>query len=431
MLCDRYRPRTTLGVLLSQTELGALRAWLRAGTGGPARVMAPQGAGLTTAVRLLAREMEFEALWLTAGQQRAKHLLADAASSTIAVNGRRKLVVLDDFDALCTDAQLMGELAALAKAGCRVPILCLGHTSRMPKLDDSAKKWTTFKFARPSVKALVSRVLDIATTEGIALTPGDADQLCRAARGDVRSALNAMEIFHRAAGSAAGSAAGAGSAGAAAGAAAGAGEYIKDLSMEGLDIVADLLAQPHSAVADAMRLASLDSCVVPMGLFENFVDVAADIESVALASEYFSLADVAEKRAYASQSWELLDYHLALSVAGPCVCLKRKRGAIADPKKFGIVWSKMYNQCAKAKGLRSVTHARAESALATLGASDLAFVRGIVTTGLERGDTASVRGALAGLEPAGALALMRLWKGEYKASTHAKVKKLLLADPNS
>lgn len=412
-LCDRYRPRTSLGVLLSQTELGALRAWLRAGTGGAARVMGPQGAGLTTAVALLAREMDFEALWLTAGQQRAKYLLADAASSTIAVNGLRKLVILDDFDSLCTDVQLMSELASLTKAGCRVPILCLGHTSRMPKLDDSAKKWTTFKFARPSVKALVTRVLEIAAAEGIAMGTEAAEELCRAARGDVRSALNAMEMTHRVATAETGPAPDRG--------------YVKDLSMEGLDIVADLLAQPQSNVSETMRLAGMDSSVVPMGLFENFVDVAADIESVALANEYFSMADVIEKKAYASQSWDLLEYHLALAVSGPCVVIKRKRGAISDPKRFGVVWSKMYNQCAKAKGMRAVSHARAESALATLGVCDLAIVRGIVSTGLERGDMASVSSALTSLDPAGALALMRLWKGDYKASTHAKVKKMLLA----
>lgn len=421
-LRDKYRPRTTLDVLLSQTELGALRAWLRQGTGGPARVTAPQGAGLTTAVTLLAREMDFETLWLTPGQHRAKHLLADAASSTVAVNGKKKLVVLDDFDTMSSDAQLVGELASLAKAGCRVPILCLGHSSRMPKLDDSTKKWAAFKFARPSTKTLAARVHHIAQTEGLDLSAESADSLCRAARGDIRSVLNSLDLSRRAAAAAAAADGEQGTTGTTGRVAA---TYVKDVTMEGLDVVAMLLSQPESEMIESLRLASLDSSVVPMGLFENFLDIADGIESAAVADDYFSLADVAEKKAYASQSWDLLDLHLALSVAGPCVTLKRKQGAVSDPKKFGIVWSKMYNQCAKAKGLRAVAHARAEAGLGTLGACDLAFVRHIINSGLARGDDGAVASALAGMQPQHALATMRLWKGEYKASTHARVKKLL------
>lgn len=419
-LCDAHRPRTTLGVLLSQTELGALRAWLRSpASSAPARVQAPPGSGITTAMQLLARELDMEPLWITPGVPQPKTLLCDAASSPVAVTGRRKLVVLDDFDALANDAQLLGEVSALARRGCECRVACVGRTGRLPKLDDLCRKWPHFKFARPPAKAVADRIAQVAAAERLQLTPEQALGLARAAGGDLRSALNSLDLTRRAPAPA--EAAPTTEAGAPKAALPPAEAFVKDDTMDGLDVVARLLTS-KLPLAEALRLGSLDPSVVPMGMFENFLDASSAL--CPQASEYFSVADVVEKRAYAGSCWDLLDVHAALAIAGPHVAIERRRDP-PEPKKFGIVWSKMYNACAKAKGLRGVQTARAEAGLTHMGVCDLAYVRALVQAALAAGDDDALRAATHGLPPAQVLALMRLWKTEYKASTHARVKKLL------
>ena len=406
-LCDKYGPRTTLDVLLSQTELGALRGWLRDGGGGVARVTAPPGAGLTTTVALLARELGMESTWFSAGQARARTLLVDAVSSHIAVTGRPKVVVLDEFDALLTDAQLAGELTSLARAGCRTPVLCLGHAVRSSKTDDTTRKWPAFRFQRPPLRAVVDRVAAVAAAEGIACAPGAVEDLCRNARGDLRAALGALEMARadqlRC------------------------GESTLDEAMDGLNAVKALLREPVG-FARALRMASMDPTVIPMGLFENYTAAARTIETCADVADLYSMADVTDKRMYATQAWELSDLYAALTVAGPTVALDRGDTAQidkVDPQKFGLVWSKMYNQCAKAKSLRAVCHSRAEAGLWPMGACDLAYVRHMVAGSLAPGREADLERACHGFKHADVLAVMRLWKTEYKTSTHARVKKTL------
>lgn len=410
-LCDRHRPRTSLDVLLSQTELASMRQWIRGGAGGLARATAPPGSGLTTAVTLLARELGMETTWLTAGNARAKTLLSDAISSRIAVTGRPKLVVLDDFDALLTDTQLAGELATLTRTGGRMPpVLCLGHVTRASKIDDVTKKWENFRFQRPPLRAVVERVTAVAAAEGIECAPGAIAELCGAARGDLRAALNALDMVRSED-------------------SLKCGETTLDDVLDGLDAVKLLLREPVE-LRDALRLASGDPSVVPMGIFENYAGAARDVHTCSKVADLFSLADTVDKRMYATQAWELTDVYMSLAAAGPAVVLERCASLPdtekLDPQKFGLVWSKMYNQCAKAKSLRALCHSRAEAGLHPLNACDLAYPRFMLHTAVQRGDSAAVADACHGMQAPDVLALMRLWKTEYKTSTHARVKKVLL-----
>lgn len=403
---DKYRPRTSLDVLLSQTELAALRSWLRSGR-GVARATAPPGAGLTTAVQLLAKELGMEALWITAASTRAKMLLTDAIGSPVAVSGRPKLVVLDDFDALLSDTQLTSELGKLP-AGLATPVLCLGHAVRSSRTDDISRKWTQFKFQKPPARAVLDRARHVAEREGIRCAPGALEDLVAAARGDMRSVLNALDLTRSTQ--------------------LRVGEDTLDDVVDGMDAVKLLLRDPVP-FARAMRMATLDCSVMPMGMYENYLACMSDV-SVDIADLY-SAADVTDKRMYAMQAWDLMDLYAAQTVAGPAVLVSRGKSLDKidkiDPQKFGLVWSRMYNQCAKAKNLRALCHSRAEAGLPFLDACDLSYVRGMVLDLVGRGDGDALAQACHGMQDHDVLTLMRLWKTDYKTSTHARTKKMLAA----
>jgi DNA polymerase III delta prime subunit len=435
-LANRHVPSTSLGTLLSQVELGALRTWLREGAGGPAVVIAPPGVGLTTAVRLVTTELGFETMWLSQGHAMVKTLIERAATGVIAVNGKRKLIVVDDFDA--TDTLLVSQLSAMAPAQQqqprrRPPVLCMGHAARHSKIFEGvARKWPCFKFSRPSVKAMAQCVRRIVDKEGLAIDDARIEQMCQEAKCDMRSVLNAIEMHGLKIGYVAQAPDGSLVAAIPCSSTAppqpaAADEYLKDEFDDGMDVVDRILRGEVRTVHECMHLTSMDTSVVTMGVFENYTDATVDVQDCAAISDMMSAADVFDKRAYSKQAWDLLDYHSTLSVA--CVAVGvRARKKITKPEKFGIVWSKISNQSAKLKNYRAMCQAMQDAGFTTMGVTDLAYLQAIVARATSDRDEAALRRGARGLDAPGVLALMRLWKTGYKTSTHTWVKKVLNND---
>lgn len=418
-LANRHVPATSVGTLLSQTELGALRTWLREGSGGPAIVVSPPGVGMTTAVRLVTAELGFETLWLSQGHAAVKTLIERAVTSVVAVNGKKKLVVVDDFDA--TDTLLVSQLSAMTAPAASVkrpPVLCMGHATRHSKIFDGvARKWPCFKFSRPSVKAMAQYVKRIADKEGIAIEDARVEQMCRDAKCDMRSVLNAIEMLglkkscDQPPASTDDTSDG----------------FLKDEFDDGMDVVDRILRGEVSTVHECVQLTSMDTPVVTMGVFENYTDAMQDVRDCIVVSDMMSSADEFDKRAYSKQAWDLLDYHAVMSTAPAAVGThkRKKSGVVVKPEKFGIVWSKISNQSAKLKNYRAVCQAMQHAGFGPLGIADLGHLRDMVARATTDRDAAMLERVARGLDAQGVLALMRLWKTGYKTSTHTWVKKVI------
>lgn len=432
-LASRYVPSTSVGTLLSQKELGALRSWLWEGAEGPAIVIAPPGVGLTTAVRLVVAELEFESIWLSQGHADVKTLIERAATGVIAVTGKRKVIVVDDFDA--SNTLLVGLLSSMSPppppdpkrpttkqrappsaAPRRPPVLCIGHVARHSKIFEGVtRKWPCFKFSRPRVKLLVERVRHIADKERIDIDDHRIDQMCRDAKCDIRSVLNAIEMLAlkkpsqpRPSGEGE--------------------EFVKDAFEDGMDVVDLIVRGEVRTVAECARLTSMDTSVVTMGVYENYINAVRDVGDCVAICDTMSAANLFDKRAHYKQAWELLDYHSTLSTG--CVALRarsRAAGATVKPEKFGVVWSNISIQSAKMKNYRAVAQAMQVAGLPRPDITDLAYMRAMVGRATTDRDEAAFRGVARGLNAPTVLALMRLWKTSYKTSTHTWVNKVLAA----
>lgn len=424
-------PRTSLGTLFSDAEVAALRVWMST-CRGPALATAVSGSGLSTLVRLLAKEAGMDVVLVGCGTTRLKAVLAEAGASPYTVTLRRKVIVIEEIEAMAAGgetAQLV-EAVSFAKTNPPVPVLFVGRSVRSQKPHEFAKAWPRFAFARPSAPRVAAYLEAVARKCGVAVDRARVDELARAAAGDVRSALMALDVHRRKADGGADIA------------------HAKDEAEDGLDVAEAILrGERGGSVAEGVRAFFQEPGMVPMAVYENYLtSMAKDADAAGLAAaaavaEHYSAADAVDKYIYSHQAWDSLhEAYGAFAVAGPSMVLAARRAARAGARagttapritKFGTAWSKAHNMSAKVKHVRALRLAFAAAGRVPMGACDLAWVRGCLKTLLGPEGRAS-RQLCAWWKPLAApemLCLARLdvtgsadW---YKQSTHARVKKAL------
>jgi len=417
-LTEACRPRTSLGALFSYTDVACLRAWLASGQAGPALATAPSGSGLTTLVTLLLNELALDPVWVGVATPRVKQLLAHAGGSPLSVTMRRKVIVVDEFDAISGggDSLARSDVLAFARAKPPLPVLLLAHSTRSQKTHEFAKAWPRFAFRRPADKALEDYLALVAGKHGVPVDEAAVRQLAREARGDVRAALLALDMRRR-------------------GAPAAAGCDFKDEAIEGLDLTeAVLRGQRGAGVADCLKMFHMEPAVLPMGVFENYLPSLdrRDIPAAAAVADAFAAADCVDQYINSRQAWDLYEAYGALAVAAPVMEMRRLRVGRPSPAlavtKFGSTWSKAYNLCAKRKALRALNHKYAAAGLQRRTVTDLALLRAALRAALERGDDDAVRSLCFPLSPADVLCAVRFdvpGSAWYKPALHARVKRLL------
>lgn len=417
-LPEACRPRTSLGVLYPETEVASLRSWLSSGATGPALATAGPGSGLTTLVQLLLAEAGLESVWVGCATPRVRALLERAGASPVSVTLRRKVIVVDEFDALAGgDTLALSDVLAFARSKPRLPVLVLSHATRSAKTLEFAKAWPKFAFGRPGAGPVAAYLRRVAARHGIGAADEDLAALARAARGDVRAALVALDLWRRSRG------------------APGPGPvHANDEAVEGLDLTeAVLRGQRGHTVRDCLRMFAMESAVLPMGLFENYLPSLGkdDLLAAAEAAHAFSDAGVVDRYLYSKQAWDLHDVYGVCAVAATSLALRRhRRGKPSQAfgvTKFGSVWSKAYNMCAKMKQARGLVFKYAEAGLQPPGICDLAWVRRCLRSAVERGDDESLARVTWPLAAVDVLCLARLdpRSGWYKQAVHARVKRVL------
>lgn len=390
-LCEFHAPKTSLGIILDEVRIALLRKWMDSPDGGTAFVTAHVGSGLSTLLRLLVREMRFEPVWIHAGTKRVPELLQDAGASSIAANGRRKIIVVDEFDSVSADKRTMTAVVDYAKSDGKTKMVCAGHPSRSSKASEFAAKWTRFEFPKVSTRKIE------AVLRAAGFDPDSVRDVAANAKGDLRAAFNAMELPSV--------------------------TSAKDEFVEGLDGVDVVLGLDPISVREALNLYEFDSSVVPMGVFENYTQCLDkfDIRIAADVSEAFSLADIVNDVMYATYNFDLAGAHGAFSVASPALDLRKRTNAKEiSAEKFGTVWSRIYNSKAKAKNARTINAKRLDAGHQPMAVEDMSYQRSMIETSLNKsdGDLVDACGCLGENE---VLLLMRLGFSSYK---HARIKKL-------
>jgi replication factor C large subunit len=200
MFVEKYRPKTFAEIGGQNTSLKKLIAWINTWSKGKKAclIYGPPGIGKTTAVYALANEVNFDILETNASDKRnaeAIERLVGNASQTASLNGKKKIIMLDEADNIYGNAD-RGGVQALAKIikATKVPIILIANEqwNVSPSIRTQCEMISFPKLRYPSIAKILR---EIAQKEGIEVTRQQVDALAKSVDGNLRAAINDLENY--------------------------------------------------------------------------------------------------------------------------------------------------------------------------------------------------------------------------------------------
>jgi replication factor C small subunit len=198
---EKYRP-TTLDEIVGQDEVvSRLKAYVKAGNLPHLLFAGPAGTGKTTSAIALAREL-FGELWRTnfaelnasdeRGIETVRVKIKDIARTAPIGERGFKIIFLDEADNLTSDAQAALRRTMENYTRTARFILSANYSSRI--IEPIQSRTAVFRF-RPVKPDAIRTVLDrIAKAEKLKVTKEGMDALVYIAQGDLRKAVNALQV---------------------------------------------------------------------------------------------------------------------------------------------------------------------------------------------------------------------------------------------
>jgi len=271
----------------------------------------PPGVGKTSLVHAFAKENGWEVIELNASDFRTREVIervVGAASTLGSITGATgRIILADEVDGIDVRADT-GAVQALTRliGETRVPIVLVANDPWDPKLAALREMCQLIQFRRIPKPTVASVIKKIAMSEGLKISEDKIKEIAEKSGGDLRSALNDLQI------------------------AAAADLEVAERDRE-KEIFAALTSVFHSGKYSEAVAALQNLDLEPAEFFTWVLDNVPDqltVEDLASAMEFLSKADLFLQRVNLKQSWGLLRYAIPLMTAGVAVSKKAK------PKQF-------------------------------------------------------------------------------------------------
>ncbi|MCL4552946.1 MAG: replication factor C large subunit [Candidatus Marsarchaeota archaeon] len=203
MLCDKYTPFTLNGLIGNRDSVAGLQQFgldvLSGKISRPVMIYGPPGTGKTAAARAIAYSNGFELLELNSSDYRDAETIKRKvlpASRTCGLFNKRILIVFDEID----------ELSAKFDQGAERAIVQLINSSKQPVIFTANDYWNRkiaflrnyvekSEFKRVNRYEVAELLHKIAGKEGKEVASEVIDEIARRCNGDVRAALNDLEMM--------------------------------------------------------------------------------------------------------------------------------------------------------------------------------------------------------------------------------------------
>jgi replication factor C small subunit len=198
---EKYRPKRLEDVVGQRDIVDRLRSYARSGNLPHLMFAGPAGTGKTTSALALAREL-FKESWrdnfveLNASDERGidvvRGKIKEFARTSPLGGSSFKIIFLDEADALTSDAQ-----AALRRtmerysANCRFILSC-NYSSKI--IEPIQSRCAVFRFRPLKAEDVKKYLRRIADNEGIKITDEALDALVHVGEGDMRKAVNSLQV---------------------------------------------------------------------------------------------------------------------------------------------------------------------------------------------------------------------------------------------
>ncbi|HID71624.1 MAG TPA: replication factor C small subunit [Thermoplasmata archaeon] len=198
---EKYRPRKIRDMVGQRNIVERLQSYVEKRTMPHLLFAGPAGTGKTTGAIALAREL-FGENWrenfleLNASDERGINIVRGKIKEFARIapfkKGHFKIIFLDEADALTQDAQ-----AALRRTmerytqSCRFILSC-NYSSKI--IEPIQSRCAVFRFKPLTKEEIISYIEKIAEKEGLSLTQDAKEAIAYLAGGDMRKAINALQV---------------------------------------------------------------------------------------------------------------------------------------------------------------------------------------------------------------------------------------------
>lgn len=203
---SRFRPKRVAEVSGNREAILELRRWLQSWEKGIPRERAaflhgPPGVGKTASVQALAAEMGFDLLEVNASDYRTRtrmeELVGRAATQSLTVFGRRRLILFDEMEGV-SGREDLGGIAAIADIikNTRSPIVLIATSvgeENEEKFRPLRDKALIIEYKPVPFLEVYGRLASIAKEMKVEASEEALEALAMRAEGDVRSAVNDLE----------------------------------------------------------------------------------------------------------------------------------------------------------------------------------------------------------------------------------------------
>ena len=196
MLVDKYKPQNLEDVISQKSTIGSIAGWLENWKPGKALMLeGPTGVGKNLIVELIAKERGLKLLEINASDKRdaasIKKLIPATKDSSL-FGGR--LILIDEADNLSVkDRGGSAEMIDIIKKSV-YPVILIAQNPYDKKLRTLRGYCEILKFRKVPKNIIEKYLLDIARKEEMEFEPDAIKEIAENSDGDVRSALNDLEM---------------------------------------------------------------------------------------------------------------------------------------------------------------------------------------------------------------------------------------------
>lgn len=196
MLVDKYKPKNLVEVISQKNIINSILEWLRKWKAGKALMLyGPSGLGKNLIVELVAKERGLSLLEINASDKRnadsVKRLIPATKDGSLL---RGRLILIDEADKLSvSDRGGSAEMIDIIKKSV-YPVILIAQNPYDKKLRTLRSYCDLLKFRKIPKNIIERHITDIARKEGIVIEPETLRQIAENSDGDIRSAINDLEM---------------------------------------------------------------------------------------------------------------------------------------------------------------------------------------------------------------------------------------------
>ena len=313
---EKYAPKKVAEVVGQAQTIQKFLNWYKNWKPGSKAALfyGPPGVGKTCLVQAFARERNLEVIELNASDYRTASQIREVVGQSMKQKPlfkKGKIFFIDEIDGIAGREDVGGikEIIKMIKES-RYPIILTANDPYNPKLKTLRQYCELIPFKKISVWDIVKRLRYICEKEGIKYEKGVLNQIAKRGEGDLRSAINDLEVL------------------------AGLRREIKQKDLEALgyrerDVnifdALKMIFKTESAFAAKLSIQNVDRD--PEEIFwwieQNIINEYEKPEEIAKAFDALSKADLFRQRVALRQNWKLKKYMIDLMTAGVALAKKK------------------------------------------------------------------------------------------------------------